>query len=77
MLALVSRSTIATVGLVPIEAIVLCTVNAQPALWEAILPEICLGMPAELEAAGRGMVRRVSLELQRSVSTPGNERPGR
>ncbi len=26
------------------------TVNAQPTLWEAILPEMCLGMPAELEA---------------------------
>ena len=26
------------------------TLNAQPTLWEAILPEMCLGMPAELEA---------------------------
>ena len=25
------------------------TLNAQPTLWEAILPEMCLGMPAELE----------------------------
>lgn len=25
-------------------------VNAQPTLWEAILPEMCLGLPAELEA---------------------------
>jgi IS5 family transposase len=28
---------------------VLRTLNAQPTLWEAILPEMCLGMPAELE----------------------------
>jgi transposase, IS5 family len=28
------------------------TVNAQPTLWVAILPEMCLGMPAELEAVG-------------------------
>jgi transposase, IS5 family len=29
---------------------VLRTVNAQPTLWEAILPEALLGLPAELEA---------------------------
>ncbi|MGA2930612.1 MAG: ISNCY family transposase [Acidimicrobiales bacterium] len=29
------------------------TVNAQPTLWEAILPEMCLGMPTELEAVDR------------------------
>jgi IS5 family transposase len=29
------------------------TVNAQPTLWEAILPEMCLGMPAELQAVDR------------------------
>ena len=29
------------------------TLNAQPTLWEAILPEMCLGMPAELEAVDR------------------------
>src|ERR1019366_3159107 len=29
------------------------TVNAQPTLWEALLPEMCLGMPAELEAVDR------------------------
>jgi IS5 family transposase len=29
------------------------TVNPQPTLWEAILPEMCLGMPAELEAVDR------------------------
>jgi IS5 family transposase len=32
---------------------VLRTLNAQPTLWEAILPEMCLGMPAELEAVDR------------------------
>jgi transposase, IS5 family len=32
---------------------VLRTVNAQPTLWEAILPEMCLGLPAELEAVDR------------------------
>ncbi len=31
----------------------LSTLNAQPTLWEAILPEMCLGMPAELEAVDR------------------------
>jgi transposase, IS5 family len=36
--------------LVRIEAIVLRTVNAQPTLWEAILPEAVLGLPVELEA---------------------------
>ena len=29
------------------------TLNAQPTLWEAILPEMCLGMTAELEAVDR------------------------
>ncbi|MDP1819677.1 MAG: ISNCY family transposase [Acidimicrobiales bacterium] len=29
------------------------TVNAQPTLWEAILPEMCLGLPAELGAVDR------------------------
>ena len=29
------------------------TLNAQPTLWEAILPEMCLGMPAELVAVDR------------------------
>jgi IS5 family transposase len=29
---------------------VLRTLNPQPTLWEAILPEMCLGMPAELAA---------------------------
>lgn len=29
------------------------TVNPQPTLWEALLPEMCLGMPAELEAVDR------------------------
>jgi len=24
------------------------TTNPQPSLWEAILPEVCLGLPAEL-----------------------------
>jgi IS5 family transposase len=32
---------------------VLRTVNAQPTLWEAILPEVLLGLPAELEAVDR------------------------
>ncbi len=29
------------------------TLNAQPTLWEALLPEMCLGMPAELEVVDR------------------------
>jgi IS5 family transposase len=29
---------------------VLRTLNAQPTVWEALLPKMCLGMPAELEA---------------------------
>ena len=29
------------------------TVGDQPTLWEAILPEACLGMPAELAAVDR------------------------
>jgi IS5 family transposase len=32
---------------------VLRTVNAQPTLWESILPEMCLGLPVELEAVDR------------------------
>jgi hypothetical protein len=32
---------------------VLRTVNAQPTLWEALVPEACLGLPAELEAVDR------------------------
>jgi len=29
------------------------TLNAQPTLWETILPQACLGLPAELEAVDR------------------------
>ena len=29
------------------------TVGDPPSLWESILPEACLGMPAELEAVDR------------------------
>ena len=29
------------------------TLNAQPTLWDAILPEMCLGLPVELEAVDR------------------------
>jgi IS5 family transposase len=29
------------------------TLNAQPTLWDALLPEMCLGLPAELEAVDR------------------------
>ena len=29
------------------------TVGDQPSLWESILPEACLGMPAELAAVDR------------------------
>jgi IS5 family transposase len=36
-----------------IEAIVLVTVNPNRTLWEALLPEECLGMPAELVAVDR------------------------
>jgi IS5 family transposase len=32
---------------------VLRTVNAQPTLWESILPEVCLRLPAELVAVDR------------------------
>jgi uncharacterized RDD family membrane protein YckC len=32
---------------------VLRTVNAQPTLWEALLPEVCLGLPAELAGVDR------------------------
>jgi IS5 family transposase len=32
---------------------VLRTINSQPTLWEAILPEVCLKMPAELAAVDR------------------------
>lgn len=29
------------------------TINAQPTLWESLLPEMCLGLPTELEAVDR------------------------
>ena len=29
------------------------TLNEQPTMWESILPEMCLGMPAELAAVDR------------------------
>jgi transposase, IS5 family len=29
------------------------TINAQPTLWESLLPEACLGLPVELEAVDR------------------------
>jgi IS5 family transposase len=38
------------------------TVNAQPTLWEAILPEKCLGMPVELEAVDRLLDDRAFFE---------------
>ena len=38
------------------------TLNAQPTLWEAILPEMCLGMPAELEAVDRLLDDRAFFE---------------
>jgi len=38
------------------------TVNAQPTLWEAILPEMCLGMPAELAAVDRLLDDRAFFE---------------
>ena len=47
------RRWLRPVGLVRIGAIVLRTLNAQPTLWESILPEMCLGLPAELEAVDR------------------------
>jgi hypothetical protein len=36
-----------------IEAIVLPTIDPQPTLWEAILPQQCLGLPAGLDAVDR------------------------
>jgi transposase, IS5 family len=33
-----------------IRTTMLRTLNAQPTLWETILPEMCLGLPAELQA---------------------------
>jgi hypothetical protein len=36
-----------------VEAIVLRTINPQPSLWEAVLPECLLGLPAELVAVDR------------------------
>src|SRR5215208_2386418 len=37
----------------PIGAVMLRTTNSQPSLWEAILPEGCLGLPAELARVDR------------------------
>ena len=45
------------------------TVNAQPTLWEAILPEMCLGMPAELEAVDRCSTTRASSSRSGRTST--------
>lgn len=42
-----------TLGMEGIQAIVLRTIDPQPTLWEAILPEQCLGLPAGLEAVDR------------------------
>ena len=38
------------------------TVNAESTLWEVILPEMCLGMPAELEAVDRLLDDRAFFE---------------
>ncbi len=38
------------------------TVNAQPTLWDAILPEVCRGLPAELVAVDRLLDDRVFFE---------------
>lgn len=42
-----------TLGMEGIEAIVLRTIDPEPTLWEAILPEQCLGLPASLAAVDR------------------------
>jgi IS5 family transposase len=49
---------------------VLRTLNAQPTLWEAILPEMCLGMPAELEAVDRLLDDPAFFEPFGPTSTP-------
>jgi hypothetical protein len=36
-----------------IGAVMLRTTNPQPSLWEAILPDACLGLPAELARVDR------------------------
>ncbi len=46
------------------------TLNAQPTLWEAILPEMCLGMPAELGAVDRLLDAPAFFEPFRCTSTP-------
>ena len=51
------------------------TLNAQPTLWESILPEMCLGMPAELESGGPparrpGVLRAVRRPLPRRARAP-------
>jgi hypothetical protein len=45
---------------------VLKTANAQPTLWEALVPEACLGLPAELEAVDRLLDDPVFLEPYRA-----------
>jgi IS5 family transposase len=45
---------------------VLRMVNAQPTLWETILPEACLGLPAELEAVDRLLDDRAFFEPYRA-----------
>ena len=57
------------------EAIVLTTVNPQPSLWEAILPEICLRMPTELESVDRLLDDPVFFEPTGLISTPSGEDP--
>jgi len=49
---------------------VLTTVNPQPSLWEAILPEICLRMPTELESVDRLLDDPVFFEPYRAHFDP-------
>lgn len=51
------------------------TVNPQPTLWEAILPECCLGLPAELEAVDRLLDDPVFFEPFRPHFDPTHGRP--
>ncbi|MCA1692307.1 MAG: ISNCY family transposase [Actinobacteria bacterium] len=51
------------------------TVNPQPTLWEAILPECCLGLPAELEAVDDLLDDPVFFEPFRDHFDPTHGRP--
>jgi hypothetical protein len=51
------------------------TTNPQPSLWEAILPDACLGLPAELARVDTSLTPRRSWPRSSATSTCASAAP--